>query len=153
MDSRPQRLHLGCGHIRLPNFINVDILALPAVDQVVDLQITPWPWDDNCCEEIIANHLIEHLSTGLLPFMDESWRVLRPGGTIYLEVPDAADLDLAWADPEHYRPYRRHSFINYLTIPGVRQFGYTRRAWSLMEIKTDGSVIVCHATPVKPEIS
>lgn len=143
------RLHLGCGSKILPEFVNVDILDLPGVDVQHDLNVLPWPWATATATEVIANHLIEHLSLGLLGFMDECWRVLRPGGTVYIKVPDAADPDLSWADPTHLRPYRRHSFINYLTLPGIEKFHYTERPWSLLEIKSDGKVIVCHATPVK----
>jgi len=145
------KLHLGCGRVIIPDAVNVDILPLDQVDVRHDLNVMPWPWEDGEVYEIIANHLVEHLACGMVAFMDECWRLLLPGGTVYIEVPDAADLDLAWCDPTHVRPYRTHSFVNYFTIPGIKHFHYTDRAWSILHCSTDGHVVRFHGMPVPPE--
>ncbi len=84
----PLRLHIGCGKRLLPGWINVDRVArAPGVRTDLDLAALPYP--DNSVEEILAEHVLEHLS-----FAEEAsvWpemaRVLRPGGTLTLEVPD-----------------------------------------------------------------
>ncbi len=154
------RLNLGCGHKQFEGWVNVDIRQLPGVDVVWDLDQYPWPWQDGEAYEIRALHIIEHLKSGLIAFCDECWRLLMPGGTLYaeeapgtlhVEVPDAADPDLSWCDPEHERPYRKHSFINYLTLGGIARFGYTDRAWSILHIVSDDQIVRVHMTPVPPE--
>lgn len=147
----PLKLNLGSGNdaqAKREGWTNVDRLKLPNVDVQLDLEKMPWPWKDGEVGEIAAKHLLEHLH-GTVGFMDECHRVLRPGGTLYLEVPDAADPDLAWADPTHVRPFRVHTFVNYFTPAGVEQFGYTHRAWCMLAITTDGHVIRAHMMPIR----
>ena len=77
------KLNLGCGKVLFPwtpekeatrhpmlmlpktayeaDWRNVDALAMPGVDEVVDLFAYPWPWADNSVDEIWASHLIEHI--------------------------------------------------------------------------------------------
>jgi SAM-dependent methyltransferase len=143
------KLHLGCGKIIVPDAVNVDIRPLPGVDKVYNLEQVPWPWPSNSAREIIANHVVEHLHLGLIGFLDECWRILAPGGACYIEVPDADDPDLGWADPSHIRPYRRHSFINYITLPGIEQWGLTTLPWTILQCITEGGVVKFHGQPAK----
>jgi len=143
------RLNLGCGTKTSVDTWDVDLRNTEGVNQVLDLNITPWPWLDRSFEWITASHIVEHLPIGLVKFCNECWRLLKPGGILQIRVPDAADPDMAWADPEHIRPYRRHSFINYLTIDGIRRFGYTERPWSILDIRENGKEINVHMMPVE----
>lgn len=91
MDSltkSPVRLHIGSGANTLPGWINIDrFVASPGVASDVD--VTDLPYPDRSVDAILAEHVLEHFS-----FADERlvWRemarVLRPGGTLTLEVPD-----------------------------------------------------------------
>ena len=47
------KLNLGCGHDHKDGYINVDVSDLGNPDQVVDLEVLPWPWEDNAIEEIL----------------------------------------------------------------------------------------------------
>jgi predicted SAM-dependent methyltransferase len=84
----PVRLHIGCGTNPLPGWINIDRVARsPGV--VTDLDVTDLPYADGTVDAVLAEHVLEHFS-----FAEEAlaWRelarVLRPGGTLTLEVPD-----------------------------------------------------------------
>jgi predicted SAM-dependent methyltransferase len=84
----PVRLHIGCGTSMLPGWINIDRVArLPGV--ATELDATALPYPDGAVEAVLAEHVFEHFS-----FAEEAlvWRemarVLRPGGTLTLEVPD-----------------------------------------------------------------
>lgn len=126
----------------------VDILPVAGIDVVTDLN-NEWPFKDNTYESIIAIHLIEHLND-LLHFMSEAHRVLKPGGTLYIETPIAGeDPDLEFADPTHIRCYRPHSFINYMTIEGIAKFGYTDKVWGSLHIEKKDSIMVIHCMPIK----
>ena len=47
------------------------------------------PFKDNSFDEIHCIHVLEHLTRDKPPvMMDEMYRVLKPGGVLYVEVPD-----------------------------------------------------------------
>lgn len=94
------RLNLGCGPIILPDTVNVDIVPLPGVDVITDLD-QPWPWADETVSEILASHLFEHVEKPVL-FMAEAWRVLAPGGGLDIRVPYYRHV-FAFTDPTHRR--------------------------------------------------
>ncbi|MDX8531110.1 methyltransferase domain-containing protein [Mesorhizobium sp. VK25A] len=95
--ERRLRLNLGCGHIALPNYINVDSRDLPGVDVVAD--VGALPFEESSVDEIFSAHLIEHfpletMRRQLLPY----WRSrLRPGGAFKVVTPDAAAMVQATA--------------------------------------------------------
>jgi predicted SAM-dependent methyltransferase len=81
------KLHLGCGKIRLPGFINVDILQSPAVDQIADLGALPW--SDGSVDMIYSCAAIEHFGRRDWVQVLKEWaRVLRPGGLLRLSTSD-----------------------------------------------------------------
>jgi SAM-dependent methyltransferase len=100
-DSDTIRLNIGCGSDILPGFVNSDIVAVPGVDVVCDLDVAPWPWPDGCAEVIHAMDVFEHLDKPLL-FMTECHRILMPGGVLEIRVPDWR-YENAWTDPTHKR--------------------------------------------------
>lgn len=145
------RLILGPGKHwpKAENDIFCDIRPFERIDVVHDLNITPWPFDDNSMMHVSAVHVVEHLRS-LLDFMNEAWRVLAPGGSLYIETPLAgADIDLEYADPTHVRCYRLHTFANYFTMEGIEQFGYTDKAWAPVALKEVNKCIVFHGYPIK----
>ena len=80
------KLNLGCGHKKLPGFVNVD---LAGSDQDVDLSVFPWPWEDGAVDEIVASHILEHFSKeGGRTFIEECYRVLNGDGILHIAVPD-----------------------------------------------------------------
>jgi len=57
----PLRLHIGCGERLLPGWVNADCVArVPGV--VTGLDLTALPYPDNSVAEILAEHVLEHLS-------------------------------------------------------------------------------------------
>jgi len=98
------RLNLGCGHRRREGFLNVDKFGEP--DQKVDLEQFPWPWPDSSVQEIVLQHVLEHLGQATdvyLKIIQEIYRVCRNGATIYIEVPHPRH-DNFLGDPTHVRP-------------------------------------------------
>lgn len=83
------RLNLGCGHIALDGYLNVDRRALPGVDIVAE--VDRLPFGERELAEIFSAHLLEHfpqeqLRRSLLPYY---FGLLRPGGKFCAVVPDA----------------------------------------------------------------
>jgi hypothetical protein len=82
------RLNLGCGHLPLDGYVNVDMRRLPGVDVVAPTDALPV--EAGSVAELFSAHFLEHfpheqLRRTLLPY----WRsVLRPGGAFRAVVPD-----------------------------------------------------------------
>jgi predicted SAM-dependent methyltransferase len=87
--SRGLRVNLGAGNTGQPGWVNVDLLELPGVNCVYDSR-KRLPFADDSVEMIFTEHFLEHLDyTEEIPyFMSECHRVLAPGGTIRIVVPD-----------------------------------------------------------------
>ena len=78
-------LNVGCGDTRIdPRMVNVDLAVTPAVTALADALALPFAED--CFALIISQETVEHVSN---PFraVREMARVLRPGGTLYLQAP------------------------------------------------------------------
>lgn len=93
-------LHLGCGSINHPNFINVD--ARPAahihyVRFINDLS----PFHDNSVNLIYACHCLEHFPYNDVPKVLSEWfRVLKNHGVLRLSVPNFDLLINIYKDQE-----------------------------------------------------
>ncbi|MEI7888106.1 MAG: hypothetical protein WCJ04_12005 [Actinomycetes bacterium] len=86
------RLNLGCGHIALEEYINIDARVLPGVDVIAD--VDNLPVDAEQAAEIFSAHLVEHFpqeefKRRILPY----WiSLLRPSGELRAVVPDAGAM-------------------------------------------------------------
>ena len=81
-------IHLGCGDIASPEFINVDARSAPHVHyvrDVCDLSIFP----DNYADLVYACHILEHIVPEKLVKVLWEWkRILKVGGILRISVPD-----------------------------------------------------------------
>ena len=97
-ENTPLRLHVGSGTARLEGWINLDYQDLPGVDVVCDVtQGLGFP--GGSAEAVFAEHFLEHLGVAdAVNFLEESHRVLVPGGWARLSTPN-----LEWVWHTHYR--------------------------------------------------
>ena len=86
--SQKTRLILGAAGIdkRDPSELAVDNDPRQRPDVLHNLNETPWPFQDNQFEEIVCHHVLEHLED-ISRVLGELYRICRPEGTIYMEVP------------------------------------------------------------------
>jgi len=115
------RIDLACGNNKIEGFIGIDVEETPAVDIVHDLNKYPWPFDDNSVDEIHCSHYIEHIPhdikgedkrDGLIQFMDECYRVLKPGSKLTIIAPYYTSIR-AYGDPTHCRQICDWTFFYY----------------------------------------
>ncbi len=131
-----------------------DILQLDGITRVFDLNSERWPLEDDWYDMVVASHVVEHLES-LINFMNEAHRIIKPGGKIYIETPNAGvNPDLEFCDPTHIRCYRPYTFYNYFTEYGITQFSYTNKPWAIINVKTvcyeiPNDVIIAELTPIK----
>ena len=81
-------LNIGCGYnqYKHKNVVNVDAFDICKPDVVWDLNKTPYPFEDNSFDIVIANHILEHLPNWWGAF-NECARVLKENGVMELWVP------------------------------------------------------------------
>jgi len=115
--TTPEILNLGAGNDIRAGAWNVDREALPGIDEVVDLDETPWPWDTSSWREVHTRHVLEHLREPLKA-VAEIKRVLRDGGEWVLTYPIG---HTRFEDPTH-----RHywSYETAATIVGAREHSH-----------------------------
>lgn len=81
-------LHLGCGPVDHPRFVNVDGFPFRHVHHVRAIDDLS-PFADGSAALVYACHCLEHFPHGAVPRVLAEWsRVLRPGGVLRLSVPD-----------------------------------------------------------------
>ena len=105
------RLNVGCGRSIMEGWTNVDVVPLPGVDVVYDLERPGGerlPLEDDSVDEFLLSHVIEHVRNSL-GLMEELHRVARPGARMVIRVPHGASDD-AHEDPTHVRCYFPGSF-------------------------------------------
>ena len=82
-------LNVGCGPYPEPGFINLDYGWHPQIDICWDIAGKPYPLKDNSLEGIFTEHCLEHISfDSCLENLKEFYRLLKPGGTLRIIVPD-----------------------------------------------------------------
>lgn len=79
------KLHLGCGDNYKDGWVNVDFVGMVA-DELIDLSVFPWPWENGSAEEVYLEHVIEHFERPEF-VIKEIHRVLKPGGTVTVITP------------------------------------------------------------------
>lgn len=108
---KPLRLNIGCGPHRIEGYTGVDLLPGPAVDIVAPAD--KLPFKDEEVDEILAEHLIEHLTYFQFnKAMAEWYRVLKPDGLLTIECPDLLGLCKQFADDS------TNEYDRYITYKG-----------------------------------
>lgn len=105
MTPEQTKLNLGCGFKKLDGYWNVDIESKCNPDQVIDLEQTPWPYEDNFFDRITADNVLEHLGQDPKVFtsiIKEMYRVSKDQAEWYINVPHHR-CDLFWDDYTHVR--------------------------------------------------
>jgi SAM-dependent methyltransferase len=116
-------LHVGCGPSAKEGDVGIDILAGPAVDIVHDLNVVPWPLDDDQFGSVICKDILEHLED-IPAVMGEIHRVSRDGARVFISVPTGSSPDL-FTDPTHIRGFGSRSFDYFDPDKELYGYGYT----------------------------
>ena len=89
---------------------NVDAVAWPGVDEVVDLNKLPWPWKGGQWDEIRAVDILEHLGKlTKTEIVSELARISRIGATLTVRVPAATHI-IALQSIQHAHVFYLDSF-------------------------------------------
>lgn len=98
------KLNVGSGQRRFDvskGWVNVDCTVREpdqVPDVVCDVGREPLPFPDGSAECVVLHHVLEHFGCGEADaLVRECYRVIRPGGSIVVCVPDMASLADAYA--------------------------------------------------------
>jgi SAM-dependent methyltransferase len=101
-------LNLGCGRVPIRGAVNVDVVANVDADVIHDLNVRPWPFENDRFRALHANDVIEHLHDTIAT-MAEIHRVCRNGAIVHLTVPHFSSVG-AFVDPTHRRFFAAGTF-------------------------------------------
>jgi SAM-dependent methyltransferase len=128
------KLDVGCGDKKREGYTGMDVVSLPCVDIVHDMNLTPWPFTDSTFDEVIFDDVLEH-STNLLGILSEVFRVAKPGAIIKISTPHFSS-DNMYSDPTHTTFFSSRSF-NYFD----KSLAY-KHSFYLKDV--DFRIIKCH---------
>ena len=103
------KLDLACGNNKVEGYFGVDMVKTDSADAVVDLTQFPWPIESDSADDIVCSHYVEH-TPDLIKFMNEVYRILKPGGKIKIIAPYYSSMR-CWQDPTHLRAISEASFL------------------------------------------
>ena len=101
-------LELGCGPNKTPGRIGIDLLDLPGVDIVADIDEGLGFLPDSSVDAIYSESFFEHVGD-LQRLMAEVVRVLKPDGYNWMFVPH-------FSNPYYYSDYTHKSFFGLYTL-------------------------------------
>lgn len=122
-------LNLGCGFNKKLGFINVDKFDNCEPDIQWDLDVFPYPWEDNSIDLIEIFHTLEHIKDWYSAFVEMS-RILKVGGLLLIRVPDESDPH-AMAFRDHYHVFTLRSFDN---VVGMIKRSTTNAEFASMDL-------------------
>lgn len=102
------KLHLGCGNDYLEGYLNLDSSKQVKSDKVWNLEKIPLPFKENSVEEVVANHVLEHVNS-FIPLMHELHRICKAKSLIKIRVPFYSSWG-QFNDPTHVRFFTPFSF-------------------------------------------
>ena len=101
------KLNLGGGKQKKEGYINIDIVTLPSVDIVHDLN-NGIPFEDDTVDEVYSQHFLEHLPD-TVKIMEEIYRVCKKDALVRIKVPYFKSIG-AFKDPTHVSFFTERTF-------------------------------------------
>lgn len=141
--DRPLLVHIGCGDISSPEFVNVDAQPYPHVhyvrNDITDLSM----FADGSVDLVYMCHVLEHVHRReIYDVLDEFKRVLKPGGVLRISVPDFDRLvemyDSTGCDPDGIMSPLLGSHANEYDI---HYWIFTERSLSAILLKSGFSAV------------
>lgn len=123
-------LDMGCGRKKIPGAIGLDINPEADADILHDLNIFPYPFEDNEFDQVHCDSILEHLDD-FFQVMEEIHRITTCGGIVQGKVPYYTSFD-AYTDPTHKHFFTSRSF-DYFREDHVYNY-YTRARFVVEDI-------------------
>jgi SAM-dependent methyltransferase len=126
-------LDLGCGSSKKENALGVDSNARVNPDVIHDLNVFPYPFENDSFGEIYMDNSLEHLNE-VIPVIEEVYRILKPGGFVKIIVPYFRSL-WAFGDITHKKFFTVRSMEMFDTYsPIAKKYDYTKARFIIEKI-------------------
>lgn len=138
----PVKLHVGCGRVRMPGWINLDNDAAFTPDVLWDLRAA-LPVPPRSVRYLYNEHLIEHLGAKEgLECLREFLRVLEPGGVVRIATPDLERLAGKYADRDAWREQDWLTWPEYQFIKTrAEMFNVAMRWWGHLYVYDEEELV------------
>lgn len=139
-----EKLHIGCGKVYIPGFVNVDIFSSVHADVYADM--TALPFERGRFDLIYASHVLEHAHRHMVLATLTHWHdLLKMGGKLKVAVPNFAAVVARYTKTQNLAEVmgllyggqnhpKNHHFIafDYTTLAdALRKVGFRGvRAWN-----------------------
>lgn len=135
-------LVLGCGELKHPGAVHVDVRGNVGADVVWDLNERPWPFKSGEFGEVLAEDVLEHLDEPL-PTIEEAHRVMATGASLCITTPHYSHPN-SWHDPTHKWHFTEKSFDYFdpTTEWGRKYHYYTHAKFRIEERDVRGGNVV-----------
>ena len=120
-------LHLGCGLNKRDGAVGVDLLPLPGVDVIHNLNLFPYPFPDGEFDLVVAEHVIENLEN-VVAVVEEVHRLLKSRGKLEIICPHFSSAD-TFTDITHRHFITSRSFDYFVPGTDLSKYNYSKRAW------------------------
>ena len=135
------KLNLGCGTDIRPGYINVDVISSRGVDMVCDIT-KKLPFDDNSCDEIIAQDVLEHLTREQLIFtLSEISRVLNINGKLFVRIPNVDAIFDIFAGDLETRNLFLYGNTSQTGVWGSHKVGLTSKEFKIIALMNSLKIV------------
>jgi SAM-dependent methyltransferase len=130
-------LELGCGQKKVVSHsTSVDVNPRSRADVIHDLNVTPYPFDDDTFDVVIAEHVLEHL-VDVVAVVQEIHRICRPSALLYVEVPHFSSSEF-FTDPTHRHSFSTRSFDYFVPGTDLHEFRYSTASFRRRRVYLSG---------------
>ncbi len=130
-------LELGCGQKKIVSHsTSVDINPRSRADVIHDLNRTPYPFENDSFDVLIAEHVLEHLEDMIL-VMQEVHRICRPSALVFVEVPHFSSSEF-FTDPTHRHSFSTRSFDYFVPGTELHEFRYSTASFRKRNVHLSG---------------
>ena len=110
-----------------------------AAERTTDLDVLPWGWEDDAVDTIVAVDVLGDVRLDVARWLDECWRMLRPGGLLIMRLP-AWNNPLSYRDPTRSRVFHEETFSPWdpeSELHGRLRLDATGRWWTVRQVLRD----------------
>ena len=123
-----KKLNFGSGKDPREGYTTFDCVDMPGIDIVHNANVFPYPIKSAFFDYVEARDILEHLDD-VVKVMEELYRILKPGGELFIRVPDGRIPEAVWADPTHKRGFVPVSFDYFChDTDSYKRYGFYTKA-------------------------
>lgn len=135
-----KKLNLGCGTDYRNGWINID-KGTCKCDVQHDIEIAPYPFEDNSVNKVVLQHVLEHIDPNNLHTMvKEIYRVCVNNALIHIESPMAGSNNY-FTDPTHKMPVTDRTFDFFDKTKALYENGVIY-GWNDVDIRVEEARVV-----------